>query len=317
MKPPSDARFAFLRDPDLYDLVFRLALKRVRDEAFAEDVRQGAYVVAMQLVLGGRGPKPGTERGWMCRVARNHTFAGLRARKEEERPLETDDEPDIPVEDQPTLLQAQMEVERQLAVVEDVAEKHPEKAAEVLAGDGRTKEGAAQGGPKDAATRKRKERARTFLASAISSALAAVIALLWMRGPGAPKPGLPAGSYATLADAAHELARKSCAAQQWVTCLEDLDQVKRLDASKLGPAEQAAWNAAVAGIREQALAACAEDDFMTCLEGLDTARRYDAAGESDPRVQLARSEAQQRLRGSGAPAPSWIPDAKEVPRQHR
>ena len=77
MTPLSDARFAFLRDPDLYDLVGRLALRTVRDEAFAEDIRQGAYVVAMQLVLRVRAPKPGMERGWMCRVTRNHTYAEL------------------------------------------------------------------------------------------------------------------------------------------------------------------------------------------------------------------------------------------------
>jgi DNA-directed RNA polymerase specialized sigma24 family protein len=197
MKAQSDARFAFLRDPDLCDLVGRLALKRVRHEAFADDVRNGAYVVAMQLVLGGRGPKPGTERGWLCRVARNHTFEALRARKDEEKPLETDDEPDIPVEDQPTLLASQMEIEHRFNVVEEIASQHPAHVEEALGGDARTKEGARHAGAKDAAARKRRERARTFLASAVSSALAVVIAILYLRGPGAPKPALPAGGYAT------------------------------------------------------------------------------------------------------------------------
>jgi len=313
MKERSDARFAFLRDPDLYDLVGRLALKKVGEEAFAEDIRQGAYVIAMQLVLEGKGPKPGTERGWMCRVARNHTFEALRARKGEERPLETDDEPDIPVEDQPTLLAHQMEIERRFAAAEEVASKHPERVAEVLVDDARTKEAARQNGAKDAAARKRKERARTFLASAVSSALAVVAVILWMRGPGAPKPALPAGGYATLADAAHQLAGESCGARQWVKCLEDLERLERLDASKMGPREQEARDAAVAGIRKEALAACAKSDFMTCLEGLDTAKRYDPNGELDPVVQLGRSEAEQRLRGSAAPAPSRVPDAKPGP----
>jgi hypothetical protein len=311
MKAQSDARFAFLRDPDLYDLVGRLALKRVRHEAFADDVRNGAYVVAMQLVLGGRGPKPGTERGWLCRVARNHTFEALRARKDEEKPLETDDEPDIPVEDQPTLLANQMEIEHRFTVVEEVASQHPEHVAEALVEDARAKKRG--GDAKDAAARKRKERARTFLASAVSAALAVAIVLLWMRGPGAPKPALPAGGYATLADAAHQLAGESCGARQWVKCLDDLERLKGLDASKVGPKEQAAWDAAVAGLRQEALAACTKSDFMTCLEGLDTARRYDPGGESDPSVQLGRSEAEQRVRGSAAPGSSRVPDAKPGP----
>jgi hypothetical protein len=307
----SDARFAFLRDPDLYDLVGRLALKKVRDEAFAEDIRQGAYVVAMQLVLAGRGPKGGTERGWMCRVARNHTYEALRARTAEEKPLETDDEPDIPVEDQPTLLAHQMEIERRLTVTEDVASQHPEHVAEALGGDARSKK--RQGEANDAAARKRKERARTFLASAVTAALAAVMVLLWMRGPGAPKPAVPVGAYATLAEAVHQLAGESCGARQWVECLDDLQRLKQLDASKMGPREQAAWDAAVAGIRKEALAACEKGDYMACLEGLDTAKRYDPAGESDQSVQLGRSEAEQKVRGTAAPVPKREPDAKPIP----
>ena len=97
MPTPSDARFAFLHDRDLYDLVGRLTLKIVRDETFAEDIRQGAYIVAMCLVRAGRGPRPGIERGWMCRVARNRTYAELRARKEQEPLLDGDDTPDVKV----------------------------------------------------------------------------------------------------------------------------------------------------------------------------------------------------------------------------
>ena len=157
MKSPSDARFAFLRDPDLYDLVLRVALRIVRDEAFGEDIRQGANVVAIELVLAGRGPKPGMERGWMCRVTKNHTFAELRRRKEQEPPLDDDDAPDIPVEDQRTLHEEQLRIERLLDVARQAAADHPEQAAEVLAADGRTKAGAAgKAGPKDAAARKRR-----------------------------------------------------------------------------------------------------------------------------------------------------------------
>ncbi|HEY5243524.1 MAG TPA: hypothetical protein VIJ22_18720, partial [Polyangiaceae bacterium] len=283
MKGPSDSRFAFLRDPDLYDLVRRLALKRVRNEALADDIRNGAYLVAMHLVIEGKGPKPGMERGWMCCVARNHTHEVLRALKEGEKPLETGDEPDIPVEDQVTLLAHQVEVERRFTVVEEVASKHPEHVEEALVDDARAnakKPGAHTGRARDAAARKRTERSRAFLAAAVSSALAVVIAVLWMRGPGAPKPAQPtAGSYATLADAAHQLASESCAARQWVACLDDLERLKRLDATQMGPREKEAWNAAVAGIRQEALAACAKGDFMTCLEGLDTAKRYDPAGD--------------------------------------
>ena len=316
MKEQSDARFAFLRDPDLYNLVLRVVRKRVRDEALADDIRQGAYVVAMHLVRAGKDPKPGTERGWMCRVARNHVFEALRALKEEEKPLDTDDDPDIRVEDQPTLLEHQMEIERVLRALEEVASKHPKHVEEVLADDARrrTEEGARQAAAKDAAARKRRERARAALASAVTAALAVAIAILWMRGPGAPKPALPGGGYATLADAAHRLAGESCAAKQWVTCLDDLERLKRVDATKMGPEEQAARDAAVAGIRQDALAKCEKKDFMGCLEGLDTARGYDPAGDNDATVQLARSEAQQRLMGSGAPAPTVIPDAKEGPR---
>jgi len=305
--PPSDARFAFLRDPDLYDLVVRIAMKMVRDAVFAEDIRQGAYVVAMVLVREGKGPRPGTERGWMCRVTRNHTYEALRARKSEEPPLDTDETPDIPVDDQPTLLADQMQVERRLAAAEQVAATHPKQAAEVLAGDARSEERAKQDGAKDAATRKRRQRARAFLQTAMGLAVGAALVLLLLRGPIAPRPGLPPGSYSTLADAALDLARKSCDASEWVTCLEDFEQVERLDAARLGPAEQARRDEAILAIRRDALTACKRERFLECLEGLDTARRFDRAGESDPAVMRARTEAQQRIgesgRGVAHPAP--------------
>jgi DNA-directed RNA polymerase specialized sigma24 family protein len=316
MKKLSDARFAFLHDPDLYDLVGRLIFKWVRgDEAFAEDVRHGAYVVAMQLVLGERRPKPGTERGWMCRVARNHTHEAFRRRKEEEPPLETDEAPDLPVEDHQSLYEEQLRVEKQFDAVEQVASDHPEQVAQLVVADGRTKEGEGAA-PKDAAARKRKERARTALASAITAAMTATIFLLWLRSLPPPAPRLPSGAYATLAEASHELAHQSCAAQKWVACVEGLDQTRALDATSFGPAEKAARDTAVAGIRKQALDDCGKQDFMRCLEGLDTARAYDPDGDNDPTVTLARSEAQQKLQGS-VQAPFPYPDAKPGMPRHR
>jgi hypothetical protein len=315
-KPKSDARFAFLRDPDLYDLIGRLALRMCGDEAFAEDIQNGAYVVAMELVLRGRGPKPGTERGWMCCVLRNHAHEEFRRRKKEAQPAKIDDMPEIPVEDQRTLHEHQLEVERERDICEKLAREHPEEVSRVLAGDGRTKEGA--DARKDDAERKRKERARHVLQTAFAVAAAAAIVFLVMRGRVTSQvPGLPSGAYPTLADASHELARRSCAAHEWVACLEELHQLGSLDASKLGPEEKAAMAAAVAGIRQQAFAHCASKELVTCLEELDTARRYDPEGDKDPSVTLARTEAQQHLQGSAAPAPSFDPDAKDVPKRHR
>jgi hypothetical protein len=318
MKSPTDARFAYQRDPDLYDLIYRLARKRVRDEVFAEDVRQKSYMKAMELVLEGRGPKATFERAWMCHVSRYATYEALRERGEQEPVLATDEEPVLPVPEQQVLDEALTEQERLHAAAEKVAAEHPDKVAEVMATDGRTKQGSKEGAaPKDAATRKLNQRTRELLQAAVIATLAAAVFVLLVRGRIAPRPGLPPGSYDTLANATHDLAHQACAARQWVTCIEDLDQLERLDASKLGAEERGARKAAIAGIRDQALAACTDGDYMKCLEELDTARKYDPDGESDARVQLARSEAQQKLRGSSAPAPSWVPDAKEVPRQHR
>lgn len=113
-------------------------------------------------------------------------------------------------------------------------------------------------------------------------------------------------------------AHQSCAAQKWIACLEGLDQTRTLDASKFGPAEKAAWDAAASGLRQQAFADCGKRDLMTCLEELDTAKKYDPDGDRDPSVTLARTEAQQRLQGSAAPIPPFLlPDAKEAPPRHR
>ena len=287
----------------------------VRDEAFAEDIRQGAYVVAMKLVLAGKGPRPGTERGWMCRVTRNHAYAELRRRKQGDKPLEKDEAPDLPVEDHQKLYEEQLHFEKQLDAAEQVAADHPEQAAQLVVADGRTKDGA-DAGPKDAASRKRKERARTMLRTAITLAMAAAIVFLWVRGVPRPAPGLPAGAYASLADASHGLAHRSCAAEKWIACLEGLEQTRALDPSKIGPDEQGAWSAAVAGIRRQALADCANGELPACIVGLDTARRYDPEGDKDPSVTLARTEALRRVGAAQAPAPGWAPDAKMVPGRH-
>ncbi|HEY3822903.1 MAG TPA: hypothetical protein VGL81_37315, partial [Polyangiaceae bacterium] len=295
----------------------RMSLKRLADRFLAEDLRQGTYIVAMQLVLGGKGPKPGFERGWMCRVQRNHVHEFLRARKEEEKPLEKDEEPDIPVDDQRTLLEAQLEVEKRLQIAEDVLSQHPERVADVLEDDGRSRKRSAAGesAAKDAKTRKRRERSRTALASIVSAMVAAAVLFLVLRGsaPTPTKPGLPAGAYADLAGAAHDLARRTCAEKRWIACLEDLDQMKRLDPRTFGPEEAAARTAAVDGVRADAFAQCTEGHYVSCLEGLDTAAAYDPAGDADARVQLARSEAQVKLQGSASARPGWVPDAKGIP----
>jgi DNA-directed RNA polymerase specialized sigma24 family protein len=312
MTPPSDARYAFLRDPDLYDLIGRMALKRVRDPDLAEDIQHGAYVVAMQLVLAGKGPKPGMERRWMCRVLRNHLFEALRARKEEEKPLAKDDEPDLPVDDQVTLLQAQLEVEKALQAAEDALLANPERAAEALKEDGRSTKGTAEAAPMDDKARKRKSRAVSFLGGVVTAAIAAAaIWLLFLRGAMAPNaPTLSPGAYASLVDAAHDLAQRTCAEKRWAACLEDLDQMKRLDARTFGPAEAAAWTAAVGAVRAEAFAACTAGRNLACIEGLDKAAQYDQAGDADPQVQVARSEALAKLRGSAAPDRELSPDAK-------
>src|SRR5262249_40432565 len=153
----------FLQDAELYDLVGRLILKKVRDEAFAEDVHHGAYVVAMHLVMKLKGPIPGTERAWVCGVARIHTLAELRRRKKkEEAPLAKDEAPELPVADQQTLHEEQLYYEKLLDAAASVAANHVVQVEEVLAADARTKEGGGAG-PKDAAARKRKERTRTAL----------------------------------------------------------------------------------------------------------------------------------------------------------
>jgi hypothetical protein len=157
----------------------------------------------------------------MCLVAKNHMREEFRRRKEQEPVLEKDEAPELPVEDHQSLYEEQLRVEKMRDAAEQVAESHREQVEQLVAADGRTKEGA-EAAPKDAAARKRKERARLLLASVVSAAVAATAFILWLRVVPRPAPGLPAGSYATLADASHELAQRSCAAQKWVACLEGL-----------------------------------------------------------------------------------------------
>jgi Sigma-70 region 2 len=307
---PPDPRLAFLRDPDLYDLVGRLALRMVRDEAFAEDIRQGAYVVAIQLVRRGRGPRPGMERGWMCRVTRNHTYAELRRRKMKDvPPVKGDEMPDLPVEDHQTLHEEQLRLEKLYDATEMVAANHPEQVALLLVDDGRTKEGAAAG-PKDAASRQRKARARAALGAAIVATVAVVAALfLWIRGDGGfGGPNVAAGRpQPRLAVPAREIALKSCAAHAWIFCIDDLERARALDDAVITSADEQTLHNAIAALRQQTLADCATGDPITCLEELGTARRYDPAGDHDPSVTAARADAIQRLRGAGGPGPSGTP----------
>jgi hypothetical protein len=317
MRGPADVRFAILNDEDLSNFVERVARKRWRDAQFAKDVRQDAFLIAIELLAAGKEPPAGMLRGWMCEIARRHAFEELRRKKKEPQPHETDDEPVIPVEDQQTLYEAQSIIEQRYDVLEQVAADNPEDVARVLDADGRTKEGA-EAAPKDAAARKKKERSRAALASGITTALvaaaaAAAIFFLVLRPKMNPPPGLPPGGYATLADASHELAHQACAASEWVDCLEQLDHMRRLDVTKFGPDEQKAWDSAAAGLRREAAIDLAKnEDPLGCLEKLDTARRYDPKGDLEETVTLLRLTAQQKL-GAAQPQPFRAPDVKRIP----
>ena len=329
MKKPTDPRIAFLGDPGLYAVVMRVVLRIVRDETLAEDMHHGSYVVAIELVLErNKGPAPGQERSWMCNVTRYHTYAELRRRKEEpaipqDESLEDDEGAvQLPVEHRQTLWEEQQKIEQRLDAAAEVAAQHPEQAELLLGADGRTKAGGASG-PKDAKTRKRAERARAALGSKVTAmvaaaAVAAIVVFVLMRNrlPVGPGPGLPHGAYATLADASHELARESCAAQEWAACIENLKQLRRLEAKELGPDEQGAWNAAATGIRYEALAHCAKGEVAACVAGLDAARELDPECDDDPTVTLARIEAARSV-GQTAPPTPLNPDAKVVPGRRR
>jgi len=311
MRSQADARFAFLRDPDLYDLVLRVIFKIIHNESDAEDARQGSYVLAMQLVRTGKGPRAGFERGWMCRVAKNHAHNAFRKLVRQEAPVDEPDDLDIPVEDRPTLLAEQLRVERLLDATAAAAAEHPEKAADVLVPDGRS----GRGSPADSATRKRKERARTFFAAAIGAAVAAAVLFLVMRrAPHAPPGPLPLlWNDTTLATASRELAARSCAGSDARACLTHLEDARRLDPPRFGAAEQSARVAAIARLRASALGACGEQKWTECLAGLDDAQRYDPDGDREPLVQLARSEAAVAL-AKGSPSPSDLDSKGPLPR---
>jgi hypothetical protein len=309
--PQSDAMYALLRDPDLYSLVGRVARKRVGDESFADDVRNGSFEIAMDLIRRAKPPKDGMVRGWMCRITRFHALEELRRRKEEPQPLASDDDPDLPVEDHQTLYEEVVRMEKLFDATELVAANNPEDAARVLDGDGRTKK--ADAVPKDAAARKRKARSREALAAAITAAVAVAAFFVWLRVAPKPEPQLPAGAYATLADASQELAHQACAASEWVDCLEQLEHMRRLDVTKFGPDEQKAWDTAAAGLRREAAVDLEKNrDPLGCLEKLDTARRYDPNGDLEGTVTLLRTTAQQKL-GGAQPQPFRAPDVKLTP----
>jgi hypothetical protein len=306
MDSSADARFAFLGDKDLYDLLLRIAFKYFRQDADAEDVRQGACVLALHLILAGRVPTPGYERGWMCRVLKNHARNELRKRTGREPPVDTSEEgPDIPAGDQQELYEEQLRLERLLEVTQETFAKHPQLGRHLLIADGRKEKGAAN----DPASRKRKERARSLFAAAIGAAMSAAIFLLVLRrNPEAPLvPTTPEWTNANLAAASRELASRSCAAHDDSPCLAHLEQAKILDPSKYGAAEQSAWVAAIADLRTKALGECSKREWTTCVEGLDEARRYDPDGDREPLVQLARSEAAAHTAGTVAPTQ---PDSK-------
>jgi len=74
-----DPRFAFLTDRDLQDVIWRMARKRTRNRTDADDVRNGAFALAMRLVVAGKGPaETKRERGWMCQVLRSNALSAWR-----------------------------------------------------------------------------------------------------------------------------------------------------------------------------------------------------------------------------------------------
>jgi hypothetical protein len=229
----------------------------------------------------------------MCRVAKNHARKAFTKQLGREAPADEPDDLEIPVEDQRTLLVEQLRLERLWDAAAETAAKHPEKAADLLVPDARRTEGTAT----DAAGRKRKERARAFFAAAIAAAVAAAVVFLLMRRSGSPLPvpRIPPWNDTTLATASRELASRSCAANDAHACLAHLEDAKRLDPARFGPAEQSARATALVRLRADALDACAAQKWTECLAGLDEAGRYDPEGDREPLVQLARSEAQTGL----------------------
>jgi hypothetical protein len=298
MVAPFDSRFAFLRDPDLYDLIYRLALRWTRSEADADDLRHESYVVAMDLTIKGEGPSDdkGHQRGWMCSVFKNHA---RRQRKDNKKNIEEPrdpggDFPELAVDDERTVAENVERVERIREAAENATIEHPEDVERILAPDGRAKK---DGTAKGAAERKRRERSKAFLAARITAAAVVGGVLVFIFAP--PKVGPPVVIHdkpewndATLATAARELAFKRCAASDWEACLHDLDEARRLDpAGDADPRVQAAWQEGVQTVRADGLKACGRQDWMRCIRDLDVAARYDPKGDEQAVVKLARSEA--------------------------
>ena len=291
----SDPRFDFIGEPDLYDFIWRIARKLTGDEAEAKAVRNSATVVAMHLVIAGRGPLPGRERPWMCRVLKNNARAEWRKKKAAEPTLDPEDLEDYPADDERLLNEEQQELERTLHAMEEVLTKHPEHARNVMEADGRKEAAIA----KDSTARARRARSRTFLAATISAALAAALVFLIVRPRRPlPVPGLE-WNDSTLATASRELALRRCGASAWEACLFGLEEAKRLDAAgDRDPRVQRARQHAIAASRAQAMSDCLAEQWKPCLDGLDLARRYDRAGDEVPLIQLARSQAGRRVYGA-------------------
>jgi hypothetical protein len=308
--PSDDPRFAFLRDPDLYDFMGRLGLKLTRDETEAEDVRNGAYTVAMQLVLAGKGPRvKAAERGWMCHVLKNHAHSEWRKKRGSAPPVDPEEMLEFPADDLRALMEEQREVERLFTVTQETLAKYPEHAREIAAVDGRKKGGTS----KNAAERQRRSRARMFLASTISAALSAAMVLFLVRdriqGPRIQKPDW---TNSTLAAASREIALRRCAHSEWEPCLFGLSEAKRLDPGGDGDDRvQRARQQGIEALRVNALDACKAGRWQSCLDGLNVARTYDPEGDRVPLVQLARSEASGHV--TLAPTISSDPNAKAPP----
>lgn len=315
MESPDKDLPAFLSDPELFNLVTRLARRYVRDEHRAEDLRQDAYKLAITLVRKGKGPHPGYERAWMCCLLQLHAKATLRRLKKELPLVDATDIPELPAPDTRELTEALMEQEELIDAALQVVAQNRQHADLALGPDARKdKDAPAQ----DAAGRKRKERARTFLADKIRNALTAAatgivvgIAVFFaMRRPQPSVAIVPTLTWneTTLASASRELAAKSCAASEWSACLAHLEDVKRLNPAAFGRDEQSAHDAAIANLRSEAQRACLSQRWDDCLSKLDEARHYDPEGDRAPPVVLERSEAYAHT-GGGLASPGE-PNAK-------
>jgi hypothetical protein len=310
---PEEERF--LEDPELFKLVDQLARKFFPKEADAEDGRNGSYEKAKVLIRTGTKPPKGYEHGWMWWVAKHHCEDVIKKRKSKKQVTIVDvggDVPELPSEDQRELREQMEEAEVWFEALETAKAESPQRAKDAFTPDARTEDGEA----KDPATRKRKERARSFLAERTRELVAAAVGavLVGVFVLVRPKPAVPIvptlrWDDTTLAAASRELAVKSCTAREWSACLAHLEDAKRRDPAKFGAGEESARAAAIAALRSDALRACGKQQWRECVQGLDGAKDYDAAGDREPLVQLARFEAGKHV-ASGSGAPPGLPDAK-------